>query len=202
MVRLLDQVALFRGYPSAVRTDNGPEFTYRAFIAWEQAHGVLHILIQPGRPMHNGYIESFNGKFRDECLNEHWFQTLPQAHSEIAAWRQMTTRCGHTAALGGYHPRNSLSVIAPTTSQQWLQATRSSNLPRGLPPQWYGGRGQVKLAIPPSDRGTLQKQPCILGHHLSELNMRARRRSRPYMQAMNSSSSRPLASASAFRMLK
>jgi len=61
--RLLDRAATFRGYPTAVRPDNGPELTSRAFIAWAQSHGVRHILIQPGRPMQNGYIESFNGKF-------------------------------------------------------------------------------------------------------------------------------------------
>jgi len=88
VTRLLDRAAIFRGYPSAVRTDNGPEFTSRAFMAWAQAHGIRHILIQPGRPMQNGYIESFNGKFRDECLNEHWFETLPQARTAIATWRQ------------------------------------------------------------------------------------------------------------------
>jgi putative transposase len=65
VTRLLDRAATFRGYPTAVRTDNGPELTSRAFIAWAQSHGVRHILIQPGRPMQNGYIESFNGKFRD-----------------------------------------------------------------------------------------------------------------------------------------
>ena len=70
-----------------MRTDNGPEFTSRAFIAWTQQHGIAHLLIEPGRPMQNGYIESFNGKFRDECLNEHWFQNLRQARAEIAAWR-------------------------------------------------------------------------------------------------------------------
>lgn len=88
VTRLLDRAAVFRGYPSAVRTDNGPEFTSRAFIAWAQGHGVRHILIEPGRPMQNGYIESFNGKFRDECLNEHWFQTLHQARAAIADWRR------------------------------------------------------------------------------------------------------------------
>jgi putative transposase len=88
VTRLLDRAALFRGYPDAVRTDNGPEFTSRAFMAWAQTHGIRHILIQPGRPMQNGYIESFNGKFRDECLNEHWFETLPQARHAIAVWRQ------------------------------------------------------------------------------------------------------------------
>ena len=88
VTRLLDRAAVFRGYPQAVRTDNGPEFTSRAFIAWSQAHGVRHILIEPGKPMQNGYIESFNGKFRDECLNEHWFQTLPQARHVISDWRR------------------------------------------------------------------------------------------------------------------
>jgi putative transposase len=88
VTRLLDRAAIFRGYPLAVRTDNGPEFTSRAFMAWAHSHGVRHILIQPGRPMQNGYIESFNGKFRDECLNEQWFETLHQAKTATAAWRQ------------------------------------------------------------------------------------------------------------------
>lgn len=88
VVRLLDEAACFRGYPQAVRTDNGPEFTSRAFIAWTQQRGIEHLLIEPGRPMQNGYIESFNGKFRDECLNEHWFTSLGQARQIIAEWRQ------------------------------------------------------------------------------------------------------------------
>ena len=88
VVRVLDRAACFRGYPRAVRTDNGPEFTSRAFIAWTQRHGIEHLLIEPGRPMQNGYIESFNGKFRDECLNEQWFTSLTQARDVIAAWRR------------------------------------------------------------------------------------------------------------------
>ncbi|XHS79314.1 IS3 family transposase [Burkholderiaceae bacterium UC74_6] len=104
VTRLLDRAALFRGYPAAVRTDNGPEFTCRAFIAWAQSHGVRHILIQPGRPMQNGYIESFNGKFRDECLNEHWFQTLQQARSEIAIWRQDYNEVRPHSSLGRIPP--------------------------------------------------------------------------------------------------
>jgi len=87
VTRLLDRAAIFRGYPQVVRTDNGPEFTSRAFIAWAQSHGIRLILIQPGRPMQNGYIESFNGKFRDECQNEHWFETLAQAREAIMVWR-------------------------------------------------------------------------------------------------------------------
>lgn len=53
-----------------------------------QSHGIRHILIEPGRPTQNGYIESFNGRFRDECLNEHGFQTLRQARTELANWRR------------------------------------------------------------------------------------------------------------------
>jgi putative transposase len=117
VTRLLDRAAIFRGYPAAVRTDNGPEFTCRAFIAWTQAHGVRHILIQPGRPMQNGYIESFNGKFRDECLNEHWFQTLPQARSEIANWRQ---------DYNEVRPHSSLGRIPPAA---FAQRHRTKNQP-------------------------------------------------------------------------
>ncbi len=117
VTRLLDRAAIFRGYPAAVRTDNGPEFTCRAFIAWTQAHGVQHILIQPGRPMQNGYIESFNGKFRDECLNEHWFQTLQQARSEIAIWRQ---------DYNEVRPHSSLGRIPPA---EFAQRHRTKNQP-------------------------------------------------------------------------
>lgn len=54
-------------------------------MGWAQAHGIRHILIQPDRPVQNGYIESVNGGFRDECLNDHWFETLPPAKASIAA---------------------------------------------------------------------------------------------------------------------
>lgn len=104
VTRLLDQAAIFRGYPLAVRTDNGPEFTSRAFMAWATSHGVRHILIQPGRPMQNGYIESFNGKFRDECLNEQWFETLPQARTCIAEWRRDYNEVRPHSSLGRIPP--------------------------------------------------------------------------------------------------
>ena len=88
VVRVLEQITRFRGYPAAVRTDNGPEFTSRVFLAWTQKHSIRHILIQPGKPMQNGYIESFNGKFRDECLNEQWLPSLVAARDLIADWRR------------------------------------------------------------------------------------------------------------------
>lgn len=79
VTRLLDRAAVFRGDPSAVCTDSGREFTSRTFMAWAQGHGVRHILIQPGRPMQNGYIESVNGRFREECATSTG-STAPGAH--------------------------------------------------------------------------------------------------------------------------
>ena len=104
MTRLLDSAARFRGYPLAVRTDNGPEFTSRAFMAWAQSHSIRHILIQPGRPMQNGYIESFNGKFRDEHLNEHWFESLDEARRAAAVWRQDYNQVRPHSSLGRIPP--------------------------------------------------------------------------------------------------
>ncbi len=76
VTRILDSIALFRGYPATIRTDQGPEFTCRALDQWAFEHGVELRLIQPGKPTQNGFIESFNGRFRDECLNEHWFSDI------------------------------------------------------------------------------------------------------------------------------
>jgi putative transposase len=104
VTRLLDQAARFRGYPKAVRTDNGPEFTSRAFIGWAQSRGIRHLLIDPGKPMQNGYIESFNGKLRDECLNEHWFETLPQARTATADWRRDYNEVRPHSSLGRIPP--------------------------------------------------------------------------------------------------
>ena len=104
VTRMLDEAARVRGYPLAVRTDNGPEFTSRAFMAWAHKHRIRHILIEPGRPMQNGYIESFNGKFRDECLNEHWFQTLAQARAVIGEWRIDYNQVRPHSSLGRIPP--------------------------------------------------------------------------------------------------
>ena len=59
--------------PAVIRTDNGPEFTGKAMLNWAHRNGVVLRLIEPGKPNQNAYVESFNGRFRDECLNEHWF---------------------------------------------------------------------------------------------------------------------------------
>ena len=124
VTRLLDRAALFRGYPLAVRTDNGPEFTSRAFMAWAQSHGVRHILIEPGRPMHNVYIESFNGKLRDEFLNDNWFQTLNQARSATAIWRQDYNEVRPHSSIGRIPPAR----FAELHRQRAGDATRSDSI--------------------------------------------------------------------------
>ncbi|HFH2893919.1 TPA: integrase core domain-containing protein [Pseudomonas aeruginosa] len=83
-----DEMARFRGYPKAIRTDQRPEFTGKALDQWAYQRDIKLKLIQPGKPTQNAFIESFNGKLRDECLNEHWFCSLAEARIRIAAWRR------------------------------------------------------------------------------------------------------------------
>lgn len=87
VARLLDQLCLEHGRPSTLVMDNGPEFTSRALDAWAYRTSVALHFIQPGKPVQNAYVESFNGKFRDECLSEHWFSSLSEARHQIEEWR-------------------------------------------------------------------------------------------------------------------
>ncbi len=88
LTRILDQLATTRGLPRVIRTDNGKEFCGRAMLTWAHAHHVTLRLIEPGKPNQNAYIESFNGRLRDECLNEHWFLNLAHARAVIETWRR------------------------------------------------------------------------------------------------------------------
>ena len=98
VVRVLDQLVARYGPPQRITLDNGPEFTGAALDAWAYAHGVELDFIDPGKPMQNGYQESFNGKFRDECLNPHWFVNLADARRIIGSWEEeYNTRRPHSA---------------------------------------------------------------------------------------------------------
>ena len=98
VTRVLDRVGQFRGYPKAIRTDQGPEFTSRAFMAWAHAGGIKHLITDAGKPTQNAYVESFNGKFSDECLNERRFDSLWQAAGRRSpVGDAITTRCDLTA---------------------------------------------------------------------------------------------------------
>lgn len=102
--RILDRIALTRGYPEAIVMDNGPEFTSRALDVWAYTHGVELRFIQPGKPNQNAFIESFNNTFRNSCLNENWFLDLHDARQIIEAWRiDYNEERGHTS-LGRMTP--------------------------------------------------------------------------------------------------
>ena len=87
VARVLDRLHAAIGLPQTIVVDNGPEFAGRTLDAWAYARGVTLRFIRPGKPIENAYVESFNGKFRDECLNEHWFVSLADAKAAIEAWR-------------------------------------------------------------------------------------------------------------------
>ena len=87
VVRELEQVARVRDYPDVIVCDNGPEFRGEALDRWAHAHGVTLQFIEPGKPVQNCFIESFNGRLRDECLNESWFVSLLDAQQTIEAYR-------------------------------------------------------------------------------------------------------------------
>jgi putative transposase len=87
VIRVLENLAGDRGIPKEIRVDNGPEFVCRALRSWCEAKNILLKYIDPGKPMQNGHVESFNGRFRDECLNANSFRSLPTARKLIEAWR-------------------------------------------------------------------------------------------------------------------
>ena len=87
VVRVLERLSETRSLPKAIVVDNGPELISKALDEWAYRNGVRLHFIEPGKPVQNAFVESFNGKFRDECLNEHWFTSLADARRTIEAWR-------------------------------------------------------------------------------------------------------------------
>ena len=111
VTRVLDGVIDERGAPESIRMDNGPEFTSRCFVAWAEGHKIRLIYIQPGKPTQNSFIESFNGRFRDECLNANWFENLADARRKIEAWR---------VDYNQHRPHSSLAYRTPEEfARQW-----------------------------------------------------------------------------------
>ena len=88
VIAALNAVIAVRGRPTRLSLDNGSEFRSRAFDAWAADRGIKLCFIQPGKPVQNAFIESFNGKLRDECLNQHWFLSLRDAQFHIERWRR------------------------------------------------------------------------------------------------------------------
>ena len=107
---------VFRGLPEHIRSDNGSEFTARVIRSWLNKLGVKTLFIEPGSPWENGYIESFNGKLRDELLNRESFTTLTEAKVLIADWRKEYNQVRPHSSLG-YRPPAPEAKIPVTLTQ-------------------------------------------------------------------------------------
>lgn len=105
LARYLDELASRRGLPDVLVCDNGPEFTSKAMFFWARERGVRLHFIQPGKPTQNAFIESLNGKFRDSCLNQHWFRSLGDARDVINKWRKHYNNERPHSSLGYLTPR-------------------------------------------------------------------------------------------------
>ncbi len=105
VAKVLDRLVWQFGKPEKTVLDNGPEFTGAAMLKWSSTNNVFLDYIQPGKPMENAICESFNGRFRDECLNEHWFIDIEHARDVIEDWRR---------DYNDIRPHGSLGLLTPT----------------------------------------------------------------------------------------
>lgn len=138
VVRVLEGVAQERGYPKAIQVDNGPEFISRAVDQWAYAHGVALHFIEPGKPVQNAFIESFNGKFRDECLNQNWFVSLDDARRIIEAWRVDYNTVRPHSSLG-YRTPEEFAAEAAARPVPTLSGPASPPTPVvSIAPAWAG----------------------------------------------------------------
>lgn len=125
VVRVLDDLSTQRGLPETLLMDNGPELTSRVLDQWAYERGVELRFIDPGKPVQNAFSESFNGRFRDECLNQHWFTSLAQARRIVEAWQ---------LDYNGNRPHSSLGSLTPDEFAREVRAPMpgSPSKPAGL----------------------------------------------------------------------
>ncbi len=122
VVRVLDRLAFLYGIPEKIIVDNGPEFISKRLERWAYENKVELIFIQPGKPTQNAFIESFNGKFRDECLNVHWFSDLDNARKKIETWRHEFNNDRPHSSLGNLTPNEFVAQLTTKTGKTRLAA--------------------------------------------------------------------------------
>ena len=132
---MLDRLVEIWGKPAMIVSDNGTELTCNAMLKWTTETAVEWHYIAPGKPMQNGYMESFNGKLRDECLNEHVFGSLSQARRIIEAWRIDYNEVRPHSSLRYQTPEEFAAVWAEAK-----QARRTATSPRTPHPAIVLGR--------------------------------------------------------------
>jgi putative transposase len=123
VARELDRIAELRRYPCMIVSDNGTELTSNAILAWQQQHDVEWRYIASGKPMQNGFVESFNGRLRDECLNEHLFTNLNEARQIIEEWRIDYNTNRRHSSLNGLTPE---FAARPHQGQNWNRLSLST----------------------------------------------------------------------------
>jgi putative transposase len=124
VVSVLKRLAEGHGLPRSVTVDNGPEFAGKALDEWAYRQGLRLSFIEPGKPQQNAYIESFNGKFRDECLNEHWLISMRHARQVIEDWRQE-----YNGERPHSWPHSSLDYLTPSRFAERFLTADSISLP-------------------------------------------------------------------------
>ena len=117
VARYLDELAGRFGLPEEIVLDNGPEGTSCAMFDWSERTGVRLRFIEPGKPVQNAFVESFNGKMRDECLNLHWFRSLRHARDEIAEWRRHYNAERLHSSLGWQSPMEFLATLGAPVAE-------------------------------------------------------------------------------------
>jgi putative transposase len=111
VVRMLNGILLLQGIPNSIRLDNGPEFISKELDRWAYEHNVILDYSRPGKPIDNALAESFNGSFRDECLNTNWFLSLEDAREKIEVWRRDYNDWRPHSSLDNLTPRQYLEEI-------------------------------------------------------------------------------------------
>ena len=166
VVRVLERVLQERGNPQRITVDNGPEFISRAVDAWAYQRTITMDFIDPGKPTQNAFIESFNGKFRDECLDRHWFTSLDDAVATISAYRREYNAERPHSSLGNLTPiefrilhAQRTSPEVPTTPDPPSDAIRLG--PSGARPTSKAGAS----SIPPAELDSAH-QPLSSSSHL------------------------------------
>ncbi len=147
VIRVLEELRRRRGLPRQIRSDNGPEFVSRAVDQWAYEQGLHWHTIQPGRPMENGYVESFNGRFRDECLNENWFCDLADAREKIAQWKQDYNQARPHSALGYRTPEEFAKAATTGCGKDGGSATLENAARFPLSPSHDGCESVANMAI-------------------------------------------------------
>jgi putative transposase len=152
VIEVLARLVSERGAPHYLRSDNGPEFVSRALLAWIASQGIGTALIDPGRPWQNGVTESFNGKFRDECLSLEWFRSRAEAKVVIETWRRHYNEV---------RPHSSLGYLTPAEFVARLKEQDAASRPATGRTAAVSGASALRPVASTSRKGQAKEEPRV-----------------------------------------